>query len=138
MIHWRTYRIIVTGERDWSDENAVRAELDGILGAYARESRPKAPLAIVHGDCSTGADAIAKEWAIEKAAAGVKHEPHPYRRELGRAGGPIRNREMATLGADLFIAFYSGKRTRGSGTLDCLAQCAAHGIPGWVIPRRRA
>jgi len=148
VIEWRTCRIIVTGERDWTDDFAVRNQLNGCLrDEYARLHRPPTPLTIVHGDCIEGADAIAAMWVRDVAAAGyaVVEEPHPYKSELGLGGGPARNGEIARAGADLCLAFWSGTRWRlkngrrsGSGTLDCIAQCVENGIPVRIIPRRRA
>lgn len=138
----RDIRILVTGSRRWPDYQSVA---DTLLGIWhdAAQDQPGHPLVIVHGDCPTGADAMAKRWALEN---GIAHEPHPAdwsatcgpvcvpegHRKTSRHGdycplaGPIRNQRMVRLGADLCVYFLQqGSR----GTADCLSSARAAGIP---------
>ena len=115
-----TYRILVTGSREWGDAQELRF-------ALIRAATPYLPAAVVvHGACPTGADAMAAEWAADM---GVPTEPHPADWDrLGKAAGPARNAEMVALGADLCLAFFkegSGNR----GTSDCAEKALAAGIP---------
>ena len=67
------------------------------------------PSVIVHGGCQ-GVDLLAAHWASER---GVKHEEHVAAwSRYGGAAGPIRNKHMADLGADLCVAFPGGNGTR--------------------------
>jgi hypothetical protein len=65
---------------------------------------------VVHGDAS-GADSLAKEWAISN---GIEHIPYPANWKLyGPSAGPIRNALMLQENADiaLVIAFPGGSGT---------------------------
>jgi hypothetical protein len=112
-----TYRVIVCGSRDWQDSRRIRDRLL-FLPEHAT---------IVHGD-ARGADSIADGWA---KISGFAIEPHPADWERhGKRAGPIRNEEMAALGADICIAFWDGTST---GTADMLKRAEAHGIPTEVV-----
>ena len=101
-------RVLVTGSRDWTDEEAIEVAL-APLGTGGE------PVTIVHGACPTGADAIAHKIALRY---GYEVEPHPADWTThGRAAGPIRNQEMVDLGADLCLAF---PLSTSRGTWDCV------------------
>lgn len=139
----RDIRILVTGSRRWPDYQAVADTLNDVWHDATQEHFGHR-LVIVHGDCPTGADAMAKRWALENE---ITHEPHPadwsakcgidcvpegHRKTSSRFGdycplaGPIRNQRMADRGADLCVAFL----IQGSkGTADCLSRVRAAGIP---------
>ena len=111
-------RVIVTGNRDWTDEGAILMALADL------------PLisTVVHGACERGADAIADRIA---RAMGHVTELHPANWNAhGKAAGPMRNAHMVSLGADACYAFgalyRNGKRT---GTGDCVAKAKRVGIP---------
>lgn len=83
-----------------------------------------------HGDCPTGADTYASAWAFE---LGLEQEKHPADwSKHGNAAGPIRNQEMAKLGAALCFAFWDGK---SRGTLNMIECAARAGIPIHVVPK---
>ena len=115
-----TYRVLVTGSRDWDDEQELRYAL-----IHAAASRLDS-VVIVHGACPTGADAMAAGWASDY---GVQAEEHPADWDgYGKAAGFIRNAEMVSLGADLCLAFY--KQGAGNkGTDHCASQAEKAGIP---------
>lgn len=122
-----TYRLIVTGCRDWTDEFVVGLELTAVLQSQV------GALLLVHGGCVTGADDIARRWAKQAAVRDlVDQEPHRADWSQGRAAGPIRNHEMASLGADLCLAFWDGI---SKGTLDMITQAVRYGIPVKIIPK---
>ena len=111
-------RVIVTGNRDWTDEGTIVAALADL------------PLIStgVHGACETGADAIADRVA---RAMGHVTELHPADWNAhGKAAGPIRNAHMVSLGADVCYAFgalYRNEKRTGTG--DCVAKAKRAGIP---------
>ena len=110
-----SFRVIVTGGRDYADYVRVR----DAISTYT--SRAERPVVIVHGDAS-GADALAQRAAEE---LGYETEKHPARwHDLGKAAGPLRNREMIDAGADLVLAFPGGR-----GTADCVHRAYVAGIP---------
>ncbi len=47
-----TFRVLVTGSRDWADRQAI-------LNALAEQFFAHDAVTVVHGHCPTGADAIA-------------------------------------------------------------------------------
>lgn len=96
------YRILVTGSRDWDDEVSLALALGFAVGE-GLSIDPNSAVVIVHGDCPTGADAIAARLATDH---GVPVEAYPADwNEHGRAAGPIRNEQMVALGADVCLAF---------------------------------
>lgn len=104
-------RVLVTGGRSWKDEKIVEAAL---LVAY----QDLGPFVLVHGDCPTGADAIADFIAHQR---GWEVERHPADwKSFGRAAGPKRNREMARSGIDRVLAFLM---PNSKGTANCLDEC---------------
>ena len=117
----KPFRLLVTGSREWDDAETLRYAL---IQAWA--PRHPEPMIIVHGACPTGADAMADEWARDY---GIQTEPHPADwKGYGKQAGFIRNAEMASLGADLCLAFY--KQGAGNkGTDHCATQAANAGIP---------
>jgi hypothetical protein len=76
--------VIVTGSRDWTDENAIGNALDEAGAAYDN-------LDVIMGDCR-GADQIAAEICRES------HQPFIQFRadwdKFGRGAGPHRNQLM--------------------------------------------
>lgn len=102
------YRVLVTGSRDWDDVTAIGAALEQAL----IDSGPR-PLLVVHGACPSGADWHADHYARWLRGKGVTIdvERHPAQghptEDFGPwpAAGPRRNAHMASLGADLCLAF---------------------------------
>ncbi|MFE6080011.1 SLOG family protein [Streptomyces virginiae] len=122
----RPYRILVTGSRDWTDEQLIRRALEA---AWTEQDSDRL-LVIVHGACPTGADAHASRFVADCHAYGhttVTEEPHPadWKRN-GRAAGPLRNAAMVTAGADLCLAFI---RNRSRGATGCANTAERFGIP---------
>lgn len=119
-------RVLVTGSRDWSDQQAVARE----LVRYATGN-----WVLVHGACPTGADKIADDWATYH---GITVEPHPADwRQFGKVAGYKRNQEMVDLGADVCLAFMRPctkptcrmpKPHWSHGTVHCAKRARAAGI----------
>ena len=114
------FTVIVTGSRDWVDDQRVFRELEDLW------STTEGPFVVRHGDCPTGADRFASVWCelvyedvyeIRYPAEWVKH---------GKAAGPIRNAEMVVAGADLCLAFPLGA---SRGTRNCMRLAREAGIP---------
>jgi hypothetical protein len=123
----RPYRILVTGSRDWQSLGVIRGALNQILASLPEEQ----PLVVVHGDCATGADIIAKAWALTTFTPRctddyehVTEEAHPAAWHVhGNAAGPIRNKAMVDKGADLCLAFIRNG-SRGASHTAALAEQA--------------
>jgi hypothetical protein len=70
---------------------------------------------VVHGDCPTGADAYANMWGHIQPDVTIEKHPADWETH-GRAAGPIRNRKMVELGADVCLAFIKNNSPGASGT----------------------
>lgn len=102
------YRILVTGSRDWSDQQAVYGALADII----RELPADREVIIVHGACPTGADHMAHEWA------------RGY-------GAVIENGLMVVAGADICLAFIRNQ-SRGASHTARLAEQAGIPVRRWT------
>lgn len=128
-----SYRILVTGSRDFSDAKVVWGALSEASDA---DHDLKRFVVIVHGACPTGADAYADSFA---AFEGLDVERHPADwAKHGRAAGPVRNAEMVRAGAAACLAFLMPCtnpqcRQRGPhvshGSANCAHLAEAAGIP---------
>jgi hypothetical protein len=118
------FRVIVTGDRAWQCDELATRVVARLIERYGRER-----LVLIHG-AATGVDS-----AFDRAAimARVEREPHPADwKRLGKRAGPVRNGEMATMGADICIAVHRFLMN-SKGTRDCCNQTIAAGIPTWLI-----
>jgi ribA/ribD-fused uncharacterized protein len=117
-----SYRIIVTGSREWTDRDAVHRDLATLPRHF--DCRPD-QIIIVNGK-ARGLDNLARAIALE---LGMAVEDHPADWETyGKAAGHRRNREMVEAGAVGAIAYPIGE---SRGTRGCMALCEAAGIPVW-------
>jgi hypothetical protein len=104
-------KIIVTGGRDYLITSHIYRVLNELQ-----------PDHVVHGDCKTGADAIATEWCRKN---GVPYTAFPaHWSKQHRAAGPIRNGRMIHCSeADIVVAFPGGR-----GVNDCVKQAKKFGM----------
>lgn len=113
-------RVLVTGSRDWWDQDKVWSALWNVYQDYEAYT-----MTVVHGGCPTGADDFAEQWAGYHAPE-VTSEIHEAEwDEHGKAAGPIRNREMVQLGADIVLAFPLGE---SRGTRNTMQLAEGHGL----------
>lgn len=118
----KTYRILVTGWRDWPEVD--KHVVWDALNAFQSSCEIPAQFIVVHGQCPYGGvDLYAEEWAISKGHTPEAH-PAPWTK-FGKAAGMIRNAEMVNLGADVCFGF-PGPSSRG--TVDCMKKARAAGI----------
>lgn len=117
-------RIIISGSRDWTDPEPIRQLL-------IRSTQHIPALLVTHG-AARGADNIADELA---RGMGIPTDPHPADwRGRGKAAGPLRNREMAELGAVACYCFKDGfNRKLDKGGTENMAKLAKEaGIVVWA------
>lgn len=115
-----TYRILVTGSRAWTDYNTLSKSL---AIEVTNAMRSGLDVVVVHGDCPTGADAMAQRFCEEND---IETERHPADWSVGKKAGPLRNQHMVDLGADICLAYpIAGSR----GTLHCMKAAKTAGIP---------
>jgi len=123
-----TYRILVTGSRDWPHPEVVYRELSNA------KQKAIEPIVVVEGACHLGgADEFAHLWALDQDWGGseVISERHPADwAKYAKSAGFRRNQEMVDLGADLCLAFiYNNSR----GATDCAERAKTAGIPCRII-----
>lgn len=66
----KPFRVLITGSRSWTDEQAIRSALAAIVFMYGPEN-----VVVIHGACPQGADALADR--IASAWTGITVERHP-------------------------------------------------------------
>lgn len=126
-----TLRILVTGSREFTAKRAIARALIDVIDKHGAhlivqdEHGPKLlwdQITVVHG-AARGADRIAGHIA---AVWGMQVEEHPADWDQhGKSAGPIRNKKMVDLGADVCLAFPLG---RSIGTRHCMRLAQAAGI----------
>ena len=109
-------RVLVSGDRDWDDPEAIRREL----------SKLPSDTIIIHG-AARGADSLADDVAKE---LGFERDPYPALWEkYYKAAGPIRNQQMIDEGKpDLILAFHPNIQ-ESKGTKDMIKRAVSHSIP---------
>ena len=116
-------RLLVTGSRNLTGEraeNGMYHTLNAIMALLGADSHD---IVLIHGG-ARGADTLADRAGRQ---LGMHIEPHPADwQAYGRAAGPIRNRQMVDLGADLCLGFPLGT---SKGTWNCMRTAAKAGIP---------
>lgn len=139
--------VLVTGSRTWTGQPTIWRALDEIREHFEGHLEM---LAVMHGDCPEGADAIADLWCIVNGIEPLRR-PADWKR-YGKAAGGIRNSEMIAeileeTGADdpegaealAFLDLCRKQHCRrpqphGShGTVDCITKVIAAGIPRQVF-----
>lgn len=118
----RVHRVLVTGSRNWEDHTVVWDKLDWEAN---RAWQSGLSIVVVHGACKTGGDHWAQQWVESRKMTGwpVDSEPHPADfNALGRKAGPLRNRHMVSLGADIVLVFILDE---SKGASDCLKAARA-------------
>lgn len=108
-----SYRILVTGSRDWEDLGLVYETLRNAWHWV------QGPVIVIHGGCPTGADDMAHCWARPLRGVNVTEEIHRADwAKHGKAAGPIRNRQMVDAGADVCYAFIKNRSRGATGCAD--------------------
>ena len=117
-------KIIVTGGRDFKNRHLVERLLTAL-----------SPEILVVGDCPTGADFLAREWATKRRLNRTDYVDlvvydadwdTAERAGNRNAAGPIRNAKMVKAHPDaMFLLAFPG----GRGTRDCIKKAHAGGLP---------
>lgn len=107
-------RILVCGSQEYNDREVIKKELVARNATY-----------VINGGAK-GADALAVS-----AARQLNLECETYMADwnlFGRPAGPIRNKRMLDEGKpDIVLAFFAGRRTRG--TQNMVKQAKEAGVP---------
>lgn len=110
-------RILVTGARDWTDEESVHEALDDARDEFGSDA------VLVVGDCPRGVDKIAYEYWVD--GGGIAECFIADWDKHGRGAGMIRNNAMVSSGADVCLAFITPK---SRGTRHCAKQARKKGV----------
>lgn len=113
----RYYRVLVSGSRTWTDEDLVHHEMHKAWLAFTPKKGIVSAdqMVLVVGDCPTGADRMAHEYAVE-SGWGIEQHVADWNR-WHRAAGPKRNQEMVSRGADIGLFFIRAGSKGASGCL---------------------
>ncbi len=114
-------KIIIAGCRDFNNYELLKERCD-----YLLQNQKKEDIVIISGHAS-GADTLGERYAKER---GLKLETYPADwRTHGKAAGPIRNAQMASV-SDALIAFWDGK---SRGTKNMIDTATKQGLQVAVI-----
>ena len=120
-------RLLITGSRYFNDAGLMSAAISDAVSTLRGFGFDR--IVLVHGG-ARGADMLAAHIG---RSMGLEIEAHPARWDVfGRAAGPVRNKEMVELGADLMLAFPVGESrgTRGCMELAREKGCAVVSVAG--------
>jgi hypothetical protein len=112
-------RILVTGSRDWWDVDTVRR---AIFRELYEMKCPHQWATLIHGDCPTGADRIADDYA-KTFGMRVERFPADWAR-FGKSAGFKRNAAMVEQRPDVCLAFIRAN-SRGASMTAALAEKAS-------------
>lgn len=115
------YRVIVAGCRDFTDYELLKEKCN----FYLQDKKPENVI-IVSGHAS-GADALGERYAQERGF-GLETFPADWKAH-GRAAGPIRNVQMASV-AHALIAFWDGK---SRGVMNMIDTAKKHNLQVAVV-----
>lgn len=113
-------RVVVCGGRHYSGRQTLWKALDEL-----------APSFVLHGNCPTGADKIADDWALARGIRLVRM-PAPWIRYKAR-GGPIRNSWMLDLALELKIRIVLAA-PGNEGTNDVIRKAESFGMDVRKLP----
>lgn len=123
-------RVVVTGGRDFEEGLFVYSVLNALFEGHARWD-----FELAHGDCPSGADKLADDWATYRNVACKRYQADWYPTHNGQrdyGAGPKRNsRMLRDFKPDLVVAFPGGR-----GTADCVRKARAMGIEVRVFTPR--
>lgn len=101
------HKVLVCGSRAFKDRDLIYHVLDAQLAKIGPEMR------LITGG-ATGADEIARQWAVDRKC---DHEVHYARWQTeGRGAGPIRNKRMLKRRPKLVLAFLIDDPKANRGT----------------------
>jgi hypothetical protein len=107
-------RVLICGDRRWSDEDAMRRFVDQL----------PADAVVIHG-AARGADRMAGRLAQQRELE-VKEFPADWKR-YGRAAGPVRNKQMLEVKPDV-VAYAHDDLEASKGTKDMVKQALKAGV----------
>lgn len=124
----RAMRILVCGDRDWTDYDLVLRTLQALRPSLIIEGGQGEIIDTPFRFYIRGADSCARYAAMLVSGRSSMRFDADWKR-LGKAAGPIRNQRMIDEGKpDLVVAFHDDLE-RSKGTKDMLKRAKAAGVP---------
>lgn len=116
---------MICGGRDFSNKELCFSSIQKFI---EEENLDYSQIIILEGECPTGADSFAKEFAI---LHNILFEKYPADwKKYGKAAGPIRNKEMVN-NCDCCLAFWNYK---SKGTKSSIDYCKQSNKKVRIIP----
>lgn len=100
----KPFRILISGSRNWSDQQTIYRA----LGEYAGAEH----VVLLSGRCMQGADVICEAYALENDWE-IEAYPADWK-QFGKKAGPMRNAAMVAAGADIALIFIKDS-SKGAG-----------------------
>lgn len=120
-------KVIIAGGRDFDNYELLKEKCDYYLSnVIVTQIVSGGQVSKLPNGIKYGADYLGEQYAKEKK---YKVKIFLYRSEFGKAGGPIRNKEMARY-ADALIAFWDGV---SRGTADMISQANYYRITVRIV-----
>ncbi len=143
---WLATRVLVCGDRNWTDQLVVGTILGGLLESAETSF---GHLVVIEG-CARGADSFACHFfdggdpthpCVIPGTSGrhaghlsVKHEHYPADWEqYGKKAGPIRNRQMLKEGRPQIVFAFHDDLDNSKGTKDMVGIAKKAGLPVYVV-----
>lgn len=123
-------RILITGSRDWPDMDSIVQTLGTTIIGLISKGETKDTITLIHGQCPTGADAMA-DWVARAWNMNIERYPADWVR-YGKKAGMIRNKQMVDTGVDICLAFVYNKSSGASNTVKL---CRERGIELILLER---
>ena len=117
----KEFRVIIAGSRFYSDYEKLRSFCDRLLSRKLAD--PECRVIVISGG-APGADSLGERYAVERGLA-IERFPADWD-NFGKAAGPIRNKQMASV-ADALIAFPM-EGLQNLGTRNMINVAKQHGI----------
>lgn len=119
--------VLLTGDRSFKEQSQIKQLVD-LCAAYN--------FTLVHGDCPSGADCIAKihceNIAAKKNLLNLQLKFPADWKKYGKYAGPKRNQDMVNLKPFVCFAFHDSLST-SKGTKDTVNKCIKAKIPTYLI-----
>ncbi len=118
-------KVLVTGDRDWTDREAIHSVLSKLQQQGYNE--------LIEGG-ARGADTIAQEEAHRLRFRSMEHFPAQWDK-YGKAAGHIRNRTMLDEGKPDLVVWFHNDLANSKGTRHMVNLALSYGIQ--VLEGRR-
>lgn len=117
-------RVVVTGGRDYNDEETVGRELQRMVQSADKQGKK---IVFIAGG-ARGLDTLVEDWCLSKGVPCMVFRA-PWNSHYGKRSGPVRNQWMIDYGMPTYGIVFPG----GSGTADMLSRIKKAGINHHIV-----